>query len=203
MRIMLLQLLAALHQASGDKQRHAAAMQRLFERQLRACAAAPGGGGGGDIAADFGVHDGEHFCCSIVSGAHAGRCFHVVRDSAPPAAPAACAQLARIEEVTSASGRAAIAAALRRCGEQDANEPLLQPYKQLAAAKKLPAPPRASCAGCGARAAPDGAALKQCDACRTVSYCGRACQRSHWAAHKPACRAARPKPGGAAGGVSA
>ncbi len=27
-----------------------------------------------------------------------------------------------------------------------------------------------------------------CAGCRTARYCGAACQRAHWAAHKPVCK---------------
>ena len=41
---------------------------------------------------------------------------------------------------------------------------------------------RASCAACGARGE-----LTRCSGCFKVQYCGRACQKQSWKAHKPAC----------------
>lgn len=31
---------------------------------------------------------------------------------------------------------------------------------------------------------------RKCGRCRNTNYCGQACQKSHWGAHKPACKAA-------------
>jgi hypothetical protein len=42
-----------------------------------------------------------------------------------------------------------------------------------------------ACASCGA-----GGAAKRCAACRAVFYCGSACQKAHWKAHKAPCGAA-------------
>ena len=44
-----------------------------------------------------------------------------------------------------------------------------------------------TCAACGA-AEPAIAAFKRCAGCKQVAYCGVACQKGHWKAHKPACR---------------
>jgi hypothetical protein len=44
---------------------------------------------------------------------------------------------------------------------------------------------RACAAGCGATTR-----LKLCSSCESASYCGAACQRTHWREHKAACRAA-------------
>jgi hypothetical protein len=44
-------------------------------------------------------------------------------------------------------------------------------------------PRQRTCAACGA--AGDG--LKRCSGCDAVRYCGAACQRLHWAAHKDLC----------------
>jgi hypothetical protein len=44
---------------------------------------------------------------------------------------------------------------------------------------------RECAAGCGATTR-----LKLCASCEAASYCGAACQRAHWKAHKVACRAA-------------
>jgi splicing suppressor protein 51 len=57
------------------------------------------------------------------------------------------------------------------------------------------------CAKC-AQPAADGAALKQCGACKSQPYCSRECQVADWPAHKPACQRATgtgpaPAPGSA------
>ena len=41
------------------------------------------------------------------------------------------------------------------------------------------------CSACGTRGR-----LSACTACGTAAYCGRQCQKGHWPAHKPSCRAA-------------
>jgi hypothetical protein len=46
------------------------------------------------------------------------------------------------------------------------------------------------CAQCGAASGPAGAATRKCGACRGAWYCGTACQRAAWPAHKGACRQA-------------
>jgi len=45
------------------------------------------------------------------------------------------------------------------------------------------------CAVCHSPAS-TGRALSMCSSCQTVAYCGPACQRAHWKAHKVACREA-------------
>jgi hypothetical protein len=45
---------------------------------------------------------------------------------------------------------------------------------------------------CAACDAPD--AENACSGCRTVRYCGKECQASHWRVHKAACKAARAAP---------
>jgi hypothetical protein len=50
----------------------------------------------------------------------------------------------------------------------------------------------AACDACGiavAASAGGGSGLKRCGACRVAAYCGAACQRAHWRAHKAACAA--------------
>lgn len=46
-------------------------------------------------------------------------------------------------------------------------------------------PVQAFCAGCG-----KGQPATQCGKCKAAFYCGRDCQKSHWAAHKESCKAA-------------
>ena len=41
-----------------------------------------------------------------------------------------------------------------------------------------------TCAECGIRREP----MQVCSQCRVARYCGVACQRAHWPAHKPECR---------------
>jgi hypothetical protein len=41
---------------------------------------------------------------------------------------------------------------------------------------------RCACSGC------PNCAASLCDACKSVWYCSRACQKLHWAAHKAACK---------------
>jgi hypothetical protein len=44
--------------------------------------------------------------------------------------------------------------------------------------------------------------LKRCGGCRRVSYCSIECQRAHWNAHKPHCKAAGPAATATAGGAA-
>lgn len=46
------------------------------------------------------------------------------------------------------------------------------------------------CAGCGRSG---GTPLKACSRCKAVRYCGEACQRKAWTAHKAVCRPAAPR----------
>ena len=48
-----------------------------------------------------------------------------------------------------------------------------------------------ACAACGTTGDDDDRKLRMCSACRLVLYCSPTCQRSHWNAHKAACKAAR------------
>lgn len=47
--------------------------------------------------------------------------------------------------------------------------------------------PRRQCGNCAA----EDVQLFRCVRCKSIEYCGRACQQAHWPAHKVACRAAR------------
>ena len=51
------------------------------------------------------------------------------------------------------------------------------------------APPRTTCSTCSIAASSVPGGLLACDACLDSHdlYCGRACQRQGWAAHKPRC----------------
>eukprot|EP00884_Botryococcus_braunii_P006055 jgi/Botrbrau1/15450/Bobra.43_2s0074.1 len=49
--------------------------------------------------------------------------------------------------------------------------------------KKAPA-----CAHCGKKGGEEGK-LRECAGCRSVQYCGRACQTEHWPSHRPGCKA--------------
>lgn len=53
----------------------------------------------------------------------------------------------------------------------------------------LPPLPQPTCASCGARRGA-GVALRRCGACLGPLFCGPACQKAHWPAHRDACRAA-------------
>ena len=51
---------------------------------------------------------------------------------------------------------------------------------------------RPACANCGKTRRWDKVdkPLSKCARCKSVAYCGAACQKAHWKAHKAACRAA-------------
>ncbi|GAB4822950.1 hypothetical protein N2152v2_009996 [Parachlorella kessleri] len=65
-------------------------------------------------------------------------------------------------------------------GRQDAHGP----------AREKAAPAPKCCACCGATSGP-GTKLKVCFGCRSVHFCGEACQRRAWPEHKAACRASQ------------
>jgi len=44
------------------------------------------------------------------------------------------------------------------------------------------------CATCGAAAGAGGAPLSRCGTCLAAVYCGRACQKKDWPAHKAVCK---------------
>jgi hypothetical protein len=46
-----------------------------------------------------------------------------------------------------------------------------------------------ACANCSRRPLASEPAFKRCSACIAVHYCSVACQRAHWKAHKPHCKA--------------
>ena len=52
-----------------------------------------------------------------------------------------------------------------------------------AASQQLPPRPRKSCWSCGATGVP----LKKCSVCAVAAYCGAACQKADWKAHKGQC----------------
>jgi hypothetical protein len=60
-----------------------------------------------------------------------------------------------------------------------------------AAVKGAARPQRFACAGCGALPAPGAPAHQKCAACMAVTYCGPACQRAHWRAHRKDCKLLR------------
>jgi hypothetical protein len=67
------------------------------------------------------------------------------------------------------------------------------PAHKAACAAARAVPPRdakniVACAGCGGAAAVGEAFI--CAACRSVKYCGAACEAAHGAAHAPGCAAA-------------
>jgi hypothetical protein len=50
-----------------------------------------------------------------------------------------------------------------------------------------------ACAECGVTAHMlDSGKFRECTGCGTVRYCGKACQKAHWPAHKPACKRLQP-----------
>ena len=63
----------------------------------------------------------------------------------------------------------------------------LIPFDQAAAARADAHVQLTSCANCGKSTKE----TKRCP-CKTVSYCGVACQRAHWKQHKASCTAPRP-----------
>lgn len=65
----------------------------------------------------------------------------------------------------------------------------LVPETPSAGAPPHPVSPEA-CAECAAPCGEGGSPLQRCSRCRSVAYCGPACQRAHWKQHKGACMTA-------------
>ncbi|KAH0388744.1 hypothetical protein KCU92_g470, partial [Aureobasidium melanogenum] len=49
--------------------------------------------------------------------------------------------------------------------------------------------PADACGNCGAKQAKDGSALKRCARCKNRAYCSVECQKEHYPAHAPKCKA--------------
>ena len=59
----------------------------------------------------------------------------------------------------------------------------VSPPSAAASQQLLPPRPRKSCWSCGATGVP----LKKCSVCAVAAYCGAACQKADWKAHKGQC----------------
>jgi hypothetical protein len=94
---------------------------------------------------------------------------------------------APVQTKLSAMGRAALAPLLEWFPPRgEATDGTGADSSSRAAHASSAPPPAHSCASCGTTALP----VKLCSSCRAARYCGAACQRAHWPAHKAACRAA-------------
>jgi hypothetical protein len=71
---------------------------------------------------------------------------------------------------------------------------LSNPYQSTPAINAMsstnPLPTEATCGGCGATRARDGAPLSHCSRCKKQKYCSKECQTNHWPAHKLVCKSA-------------
>ena len=172
----------------------------LLERRLTPCAHC------GNTAQQSGVHE-KMKVCSLCRSVHycSKQCSHAAWGAAGGGHSEECKRLG-----TEKRGLAAWLAAKRRQRELKQNRK--QPPKQKAsAAAPAPSAPSASasttsstaipsissdsrCASCGKTAAATGLPkLLRCSKCKSVAYCGAACQRVHWKAggHKAACKKIR------------
>ena len=106
--------------------------------------------------------------------------------------------------VAQATGAAPAGADVAAAAEAAATE-AAPPTEASEAAQEVSRLSRA-CSACGMRASDaDGVVLSLCARCKGASYCGKACQRSAWPAHKAECAATAHARimRGAAGGVAA
>ena len=172
----------------------------LLERRLIPCAHC------GNTAQQSGVHE-KMKVCSLCRSVHycSKQCSHAAWVAGGGGHSKECKRLG-----TEKRGLAAWLAAKRRQREPKQNRKQ-QPKQKAAAAAPAPSAPSASapststtpiqsissdsrCANCGKTAAAKGLPqLLRCSKCKSVAYCGAACQRVHWKAggHKAACKKIR------------
>jgi tetratricopeptide (TPR) repeat protein len=182
-RLHLLSLLITLH-AGRDDAALRVGTQRMFAPQLDALAAARD-----EVCVDYEGSNGV-----TLTGVRSGRRWTLAREgAAPDDAVHAGRLLLRIKELPRAPlgpPPAASPAAVAAAAAAAAQRAMSDRERHLAAARdtlrervpQLPSLPAARCAACGG-----GGAAKRCGACGGPAYCGAACQRAHWKAHKPAC----------------
>ena len=168
----------------------------LLERRLTPCAHC------GNTAQQSGVHE-KMKVCSLCRSVHycSKQCSHAAWVAAGGGHSKECKRLG-----TEKRGLAAWLAAKRRQREPKQKRKPQPKQKASAAApasassasapttSPVPIPSISSdsrCANCGKTAAATGLPqLLRCSKCKSVSYCGAACQRVHWKAggHKAACK---------------
>ena len=166
----------------------------LLERRLTPCAHC------GNTAQQSGVHE-KMKVCSLCRSVHycSKQCSHAAWGAAGGGHSEECKRLG-----TEKRGLAAWLAAKRRQREPKQNRKQQPKQKASAAApapsasasttSSTPIPSISSdsrCANCGKTAAATGLPqLLRCSKCKSVAYCGAACQRVHWKAggHKAACK---------------
>ena len=192
-RLSLLQKLITLAQAMHDQQLYSSTCARIFERQMDEMHTQ----GDTEFVFEFKSGGGDYTAC--ITGCATARRFAVV-DYRPPAGDTVHAGLT-MSHVVELSRETDLAASISECSADwsfargtDAALDLRFARQDLGkshGAAELPSLPKLRCALCGAPAP------KRCGACGGPPYCGPACQRAHWKAHKPACKAAR-----AAGGAA-
>jgi hypothetical protein len=190
---------AAMRAHAADKPLHMAAFHAL---ERLACKGQPGGcydadasasavlsalrshaGAAGEDAQHLGLITLRNMVISSVEGVRS----RAVRRGVAAAAAAAAAAHPTLRGVVCAG----LVADLEETHGMETDD--VEEAEAAAAAEEEERMERGGCdrAGCGARAGGDAAVkLRLCAACRGARYCSVACQRTDWAAHKAACRAA-------------
>jgi hypothetical protein len=143
------------------------------------------------------VDDGPSTSTSPASPVNDGQCGPVRANKPAKPNPSAAATLGPVRRV--AGGPQVITAAPHAQPDEERASEATEPVTPGDGTRvgcgprwRAQAPVRA-CANCRitAKLLQDGK-LKECSGCRSVHYCGKACQKVDWPVHKATCRACKP-----------
>lgn len=174
-KLVLLDLLIILHDASGNVQKRQTAINRLFGRQMELMMdrgetqiTFENGSESKNGTAIYGLQ--TKLAWHLREEEHAGMLMTAIRPLTSGRGPSAHRTSSGARAMTREDNVAAARKLLGKTG---------------AGSKAVPRLPRPACAACGSADAP-----KRCGACGGPAYCDAECQKAHWrAVHKTACAA--------------